>query len=163
MFGANDDAVLRFAFATYAMKRSAVGASALREPPIRVSMEAALSPTLSPNSPAAVPCMAPNVISIHEAENEWAEDDLLTTLHGCLQYLQDTREEPEGGDREEEATRVSQLLNEFVSHSESRERLLSTLVDALVACEEGEEDSPLIECVAQGETENNKDARRMVC
>lgn len=152
--GAKDDTVLRFALATFAMKRRALSSCATRVPsPPRARTEEVASPTPSPNSPTAVQRMVPDVVPIHgSAEEEWVEDDLFPALHGCLQYLQDAREECEGGGaREEEAARVSQLLHEFVCQAQSRERLLRTLVDALVSCEEGEEDSLLIECVAQGE------------
>lgn len=150
MIDANDDAVLRFALATLAMKRRALDGCTASVPLARVNSEGIMFLTPSPNSPAATHRIARNVVPIHNAEEEWAEDDILTALHGCLQYLQDAREECEGGDREEEAARISELLDEFIGHAQSRERLLRTLVDALVVCEEGEEDSLLIECVSQG-------------
>lgn len=115
------DALLRFALATFALKRS-VGAR-----------------YASPLSTADLLCCS------HRPSVADAYDVVLGTLGECLDFLQAA----DGSDREEEAAQVSQLLGDVLRDKKQRAQVLKMLVDALTQCAE-DEDVQFTESVSQG-------------
>lgn len=142
MESAVGDAVLRFALATLAMKRSVTPHAFQR------SDWQSSHPHVSARDDAVMPPLHTSAMCAQTAPVETA---LLAALDECLQRSHDTLSGRNTHDGEETiAQRVVGLLRGVLSDLEQRASLVEMLVQALLSCEDGEEDSLLIQSVSRG-------------